>query len=79
MEQSTLFFLCSVASGYCAAVPTVLFLRWQEWLRPFTKRHDDLDKTKQSIQASWSAYAWIMVILAVIALAGWVIGHYVMH
>jgi hypothetical protein len=43
------------------------------------KPHDDLADTRRRIQASWSAYAWIMVIFAIIALLGWLIGHYWSH
>ena len=43
------------------------------------KPHDDLSDARRRIQRSWSVYAWIMVIFAIIALLGRVISHYLSH
>lgn len=43
------------------------------------KPHEDLADARRRIQTSWSAYAWIMVIFAIIALCGWLIGHYLSY
>jgi hypothetical protein len=41
------------------------------------KRDDELPQLRRSVRTSWTAYAVIMVIFAIIALCGWLAGHYI--
>lgn len=43
------------------------------------KMHDDLPQMRSAMHASWSAYAWIMVVFGVIALCGRIVGQYFGH
>lgn len=38
------------------------------------KTHDDLPQFRREIHSSLSAFSWIMVTFAIIALAGWLVG-----
>ncbi len=43
------------------------------------KPQNDLADARRSIETNWSAYAWLIIIFAAIALCGRLIGQYIMH
>jgi len=40
------------------------------------KGHEALPELRRRVRTSWTAYVWILIIFAVIALCGWIAGHY---
>jgi hypothetical protein len=37
--------------------------------------HDDLPEFRRTVRTSWTVYIWILIIFAVIALCGWLVGY----